>query len=214
MELLQKIKTDNDYRDEATTHLIFLGDLVDRGPNSRGVIELMMDFPFEFADPIFVMGNHEEMMVRGLLKEPEVLPEWLKYGGYDCAESYGLSRRQLTGQSPVVQQHLLRSVIPRQHVDFLAGFLDYVLFGDILFTHAGVRPGVDLESQNPRDLRWIREPFLSFDGDHGFLVVHGHTISEEIEVNHNRIGIDTGAYQSGRLSAVCFDEGEYAFIST
>lgn len=214
LSLLQQIKTDNDYRDDTKTHLVFLGDLVDRGPNSRGVIELLMDFPYDFARPLFVMGNHEEMMVRGLMGEPDLLPKWLEYGGFACAESYGVSRSQLLGQDTAAIEFILRSAIPRKHVEFLSGFLDYVQFGDFLFTHAGIRPGVKLADQTSRELRWIRDPFLEYEGDHGLVVVHGHTITEDVEVKRNRIGIDTGAYNTGRLSAICIENSEISFLST
>lgn len=210
--LLQKIKVDNEYRGEAKTYLVFLGDLIDRGPDSRGVLELLLNFPYQFAKPLFIMGNHEEMMVRGLMGEPELLPDWLKYGGYACAESYGLSRGELSGHDPEVLEHLLRRAIPKKHVEFMSGFLDYVQFGDFLFTHAGIRPGVPLPQQKSQELRWIRGPFLSFKGDHGVMVVHGHTISEEIDVKNNRIGIDTGAYKTGCLSAVCIEDEQITYL--
>lgn len=211
--LLQKIKTDNDYRDEAKTYLVFLGDLIDRGPASKEVIQLLIDFPYKFAEPLFIMGNHEEMMVRGLLGERDLLPNWLNYGGYACAQSYGVSKNELLGQDPEILEHILRAAIPKKHVEFLAGFLDYVQFGDFLFTHAGIRPGVPLSRQSSRELRWIREPFLNFRGDHGVVVVHGHTISDEIEIRGNRIGIDTGAYKTGRLSAICIDEERVSYLN-
>ncbi|MEO1323963.1 MAG: metallophosphoesterase family protein [Pseudomonadota bacterium] len=210
--LLQKIKRDNDYRDQAKTYIVFLGDLIDRGPASKGVIELLLNFPYKFAEPLFIMGNHEEMMVRALMGERELLPNWLQYGGFACAESYGLSKNDLIGQDPEILERRLRSAIPKKHVEFLAGFLDYVQFGDFLFTHAGIRPGVPLTRQNSRELRWIRDPFLNFKGDHGVIVVHGHTISDEIEITKNRIGIDTGAYTTGRLSAVCIEEEDVSSI--
>lgn len=212
--LLQKIKTDNDYRDETETYLIFLGDLIDRGPNSRGVIELLEDLPYDFAKPFFIMGNHEEMMVRGLSGEPKLLTDWLEYGGFECAESYGVPRNQLIGQDPLAQEYILQSAIPRKHVEFLSGFLDYVRFGDFLFTHAGIMPGVPIDQQHSRDLRWIRHPFLEHKKDHGVMVIHGHTISDEIEVRSNRIGLDTGAYKTGRLSAVCIEDAHVSFITT
>ena len=160
------------------------------------------------------MGNHEEMLVRGLMGEPELLPSWLKYGGYACAESYGLPRGKLMAQEPEVLEHLLKRVIPKKHVEFLSGFLDYVQFGDFLFTHAGIQPGVPLNQQNSRELRWIREPFLSFKGHHGVMVVHGHTISDGVDVKENRIGSDTGAYNTGRLSAVCVEEDQVTYLSS
>lgn len=211
--LLERIKAHNDYRDQVPTYVIFLGDLVDRGPNSKSVVEFLMSFPYSFAEPIFIKGNHEEMMVRGLMGEPNLLPDWLEYGGYACAESYGLPQSQLRGQEPEALEYLLRSVIPKKHVDFLDGFLDYVQFGDFLFTHAGIRPGISLENQNSRELRWIRDPFLRHKGDLGVIVVHGHTISEEIEVKNNRIGLDTGAYKTGLLSAVCIEDACVSFLN-
>lgn len=196
------------------TYLIFLGDLVDRGPDSRGVIELLKTFPYDFAKPLFIMGNHEEMMVRGLMGEPELLPDWLEYGGFSCAESYGVPQSQLLGQDPAAMEHILRSAIPKSHVTFLSEFLESIQFGDYLFTHAGIRPGVPLERQNARELRWIREPFLEYQGDHGVVVVHGHTVTEQIDKRTNRIGLDTGAYKTGILSSICIEEDEIAFLST
>lgn len=211
--LLQNIQTDDAYRDPTRTHLVFLGDLIDRGPDSKGVIELLMDFPYAFAEPLFIMGNHEEMMVRGLMEEPQLLPNWLHHGGYACAESYGIQRNQLMGRDPAALQYILRSAIPKKHVEFLASFLDYVRFGDFLFTHAGIRPGVPLQRQSSRELRWIRDPFLSYEGELGLMVVHGHSVSDAIEIKSNRIGLDTGAYLTGRLSAICIEDEHVSFLS-
>lgn len=212
--LLSLIDADNENRSSAETYIVFLGDLIDRGPASRGVIELMMDFPYAFAEPLFIMGNHEEMMVRGLMGEPELLPGWLEHGGFTCAESYGVPRSHLQGQEPDAMEHILRSAIPKSHAEFLKSFLEYVQFGDYLFTHAGIRPGVPLEQQSARELRWIRGPFLDYEGDHGVVVVHGHTVNDEIVVKPNRIGVDTGAYKTGRLSALCIEEEHVSFVST
>ena len=214
LDLLQRIKADNDYRDECKTYLIFLGDVVDRGPNSKGVIELLMNLPYDFAQPLFIMGNHEEMMVRALSGEPQLLPDWLEYGGLSCAESYGIPQSRLLGCDPDTIEFILKSAIPEAHIEFLADFLEFVQFGDYLFTHAGIRPGVPLKQQNARELRWIREPFLKFRGDHGVIVVHGHTITEKVDVKTNRIGIDTGAYKTGRLSALCIEEDHVSYLST
>lgn len=213
-ELLQRIKTDNDYRDESKTFLVFLGDLVDRGPDSKGVIEYLMDLPYDFAEPLFIMGNHEEMMVRALSGEPELLPDWLEYGGLSCVESYGVPQSRLLGCEPQAIEFVLNSIIPQSHLDFLRGFLETVQFGDYLFTHAGIRPDVPLDEQSAREMRWIREPFLNHSGDHGVVVVHGHTITEQVDIRRNRIGLDTGAYKTGRLSAICIDEERVSYLST
>ena len=101
-----------------------------------------------------------------------------------------------------------------RHVEFLKSFMDTCRFGDYLFVHAGIRPGVELEQQTQTDLRWIRAPFLFDDTDHGFIVVHGHTISSEVEERENRIGIDTGAYRTGILTALVIDGGERRYLDT
>ena len=162
--LIDMIHRDCAARKDKQTYLIFLGDLIDRGPDSRGVIEHLMRFPHEFATPLFIMGNHEEMMVRGLMGEPELLSGWLDHGGYSCAESYGVPRSYLQGQEPDAQEHVLRSAIPKSHAMFLKGFLESVQFGDYLFAHAGIRPGVPLDQQSGREMRWIRGPFLEHEG--------------------------------------------------
>jgi serine/threonine protein phosphatase 1 len=104
--------------------------------------------------------------------------------------------------------------VPRKHVEFLESFLDTCRFGDYLFVHAGIRPGIELEQQTQTDLRWIRAPFLLDDRDHGFTVVHGHTISVDVEERRNRIGIDTGAYRTGVLTALVIEGSERRFIDT
>lgn len=212
--LLALIEADNAERADAETYVVFLGDLIDRGPDSKGVIELAMNFPYEFAKPLFIMGNHEEMMVRGLMGEPELLSGWLEHGGFACAESYGVPRSHLQGQDAEAMEHILRSAIPRSHALFLKDFLEYVQFGDYVFTHAGIRPGVPLAEQSARELRWIRDPFLEYEGDHGVVVVHGHTVSDEVVVKSNRIGLDTGVYKSGRLSAICIENTHTSFVAT
>jgi len=173
----------------------------------------LIDLPYDFAEPLFIMGNHEEMMVRALSGEPELLPDWLEYGGLSCAESYGVPQSRLLGCDALTMEFVLKAAIPKYHLEFLGNFLESIQFGDFLFTHAGIRPGVPLEHQNARELRWIREPFLNYRGDHGVVVVHGHTISEDVDIKHNRIGLDTGAYKTGRLTAICIDEGQISYLS-
>lgn len=214
LDLLELIQADNAQRPAKETYLVFLGDLIDRGPDSRGVIELLIDFPYAFAKPLYVMGNHEEMMVRGLMGEPELLSGWLEHGGFTCAESYGVPRSHLQGQDADAMEHILRSAIPKRHAEFLKTFLESVQFGDFLFTHAGIRPGIPIEQQSGREMRWIRDPFLEYEGDLGVVVVHGHTVSDEVVMKPNRIGLDTGAYKTGRLTAICIEDDEVSFIST
>src|SRR5688572_16965900 len=121
--------------------------------------------------------------------EPKILASWLKFGGAECARSYGLDPDALRQLDEEAALQLLRAKVPRAHIEFLEGFGDTFRFGDYLFVHAGIRPGVAVEEQSRADLRWIREPFLSDAKEHGFVVVHGHTIVERVEERANRIAI-------------------------
>ena len=107
-----------------------------------------------------------------------------------------------------------QAVVPSEHVEFLETFVDSCRFGDYLFVHAGIRPGIAVEEQDRKDLRWIRDPFLSDAQDHGCVVVHGHTISKGVDERSNRIGIDTGAYRSGVLTALAIEGAERRYLAT
>jgi serine/threonine protein phosphatase 1 len=109
---------------------------------------------------------------------------------------------------------LVREGIPAEHVEFLESFVDSCRFGDYLFVHAGIRPGIELDQQSQSDLRWIREPFLYDETDHGFVVVHGHTITSDVDERTNRIGIDTGAYRTGVLTALAIEGPERWLVAT
>ena len=207
-ELLDRIRRHDAERGPAETHIIFLGDLIDRGPQSRDVIDILSRAPSEDQKFWFIKGNHEESLVRGLSGEPHLLSPWLKHGGYDTAESYGLDRGALIGQEESALEHLLMSAIPSSHVDFLASFHESIRFGDYLCVHAGIRPGVTFEQQDGKDLRWIRGEFLNSRENFGFVVVHGHTVVESVDYRPNRIAVDTGAYTTGRLSAIWIEGTE------
>ena len=118
------------------------------------------------------------------------------------------------GKSDDELLELIGRAIPSEHVTFLESFADSCRFGDYLFVHAGIRPGVELDQQRQSDLRWIRDPFLLDDTDHGFIVVHGHTVRSEVEETSNRIGIDTGAYKTGRLTALAIEGRRRWFLAT
>ena len=214
IELLQRIESDNAARRPARTFLVFLGDLVDRGPDSSGVIEHLLRHPPRFARTVFLAGNHEEAFLRVIGGDTSVVPSWLIYGGKECAQSYGISGGWLLGASPAAVAAEVRRAVPPEHAEFVASFGDTFRFGDYLFVHAGIRPGVAIEAQVQQDLRWIREGFLDDRTDHGLIVVHGHTISPEVEELPNRIGIDTGAYRTGILTAVGIEGGERWFLQT
>lgn len=211
--LLASIRRDHAERGgDAALLLIFLGDLIDRGPDSRGVVELVRSGPIEGARTIALCGNHEEILLRLLAGEQGLFQQWIRFGGDACLASYDCDPWELSGIDEAEALLWLRDVIPSEHQTFLAGLADTFSFGDYLFVHAGIRPGIALEQQTPRDLRWIRGAFLDDPRDHGVTVVHGHTIAEEVDVRPNRIGIDTGAYHFGVLTALAIEGDQRWFI--
>jgi serine/threonine protein phosphatase 1 len=147
------------------------------------------------------MGNHEEMFLAALRK-PDVMRPFLRYGGRETLLSYPLDPGDYARAEFDELVTLANAAIPAEDLAFIRGFEDQVTIGDYHFVHAGVRPEVALDAQKIGDLRWIREPFLDHPGDFGAMVVHGHSITDEAEFRPNRIGIDTGAFQSGRLTAL------------
>ena len=213
-ELLAKIEADVEARPRRKALLIFLGDLIDRGPDSKGVIERLRSYRHPLLKPYFLAGNHEEILLRLLDGERGVLASWLKYGGAECLRSYGLDPDilQLTNERSALRS--VKEAIPPEHARFIAEFSDTLTLGDYLFVHAGIRPGVDLSLQTQNDLRWIRSPFLEHEGHHGATVVHGHSISPLVEERTNRIGIDTGAYSTGVLTAVALEGESRWFLNT
>lgn len=212
--MLDLVRADIATRPTGSAALVFLGDLIDRGPDSAGVVSRLLGLNAFPARMLFLMGNHEEVLLRVLAGEPGLADDWLEYGGDACAESYGLAASRLRAMDESQIARTLAAAIPTEHIAFLETFGDTLRFGDYLLVHAGIRPGVAIDAQRPEDLRWIREPFLSDPHDHGFKVIHGHTMSDRIEQRANRIGIDTGAYRSGVLSAAVVEGAEVHFLST
>lgn len=213
-DVLAQIEADIDARAPAQNIIVFLGDLIDRGPSSAQVVERLRTYRRDSVRTVFLSGNHEEVLLRLLRGESRYLRDWLTFGGAECARSYGVSSTQLKRMDPDQAVALLRQKIPDNHREFLQAFGDTFRIGSYLFVHAGLRPGVPLSEQNQSDLRWIREPFLENGDDHGYIVVHGHTIAEQIDVRGNRIGLDTGAYRSGVLTAMGLEGQERWFLQT
>jgi serine/threonine protein phosphatase 1 len=210
-DLLTKIHAELGLRPVSRTLLVFVGDLIDRGPSSAQVIERLRTYRRAAVQPIFLLGNHEEILLRILDGESALITRWRWFGGSECLQSYGIDPAELAGLGEEDALEIIRAAIPMEHVEFLESFVDSYRFGDYLFVHAGIRPGIELEQQSQFDLRWIREPFLLDDSDHGFVVVHGHTISNKVEERPNRIGIDTGAYRTDVLTALAI-EGEERWL--
>lgn len=199
--LLTKIEGDTARRGPARTILVFLGDLIDRGPASAAVVERLRTYRHEGVETVFLTGNHEEVLLRILDGEDGLIADWLKFGGRECLASYGVDIASLPASAGQAGS-IIRDAIPPSHQAFFRSFTDTFRAGDYCFVHAGIRPGVPIADQTAADLRWIRQPFLEWSNPHEAMIVHGHTITSEVEVTAARIGIDTGAYRSGILTAL------------
>lgn len=177
---------------------IYLGDYVDRGPDSAAVIDLLRERVT--VSPIMpLMGNHE-MVLLHFLEGGMSDPEWIDWGGATTALSYGVDPTRETVLSAAMSR-----AVPPEHVHFLKSLRTSFRYGPYFFAHAGVMPSRDLESQRPNDLLWIRKPFLEHQGSFGAIVVHGHTPHDQPEFRTNRINLDTGAYKTGRLTCLRID---------
>lgn len=195
--------------------VVFMGDYVDRGLESAEVIEALIRRPLPGFRTIHLLGNHDAWLL-SFLVDPEVGATWLRYGGDVTLHSYGVPLGTPIDDVDYLLslQQELRRRLPTSHVEFLQSLELSFEIGDYAFVHAGVRPGVPVDRQTADDLLWIREPFLSFNRSFGKVIVHGHTVEAEPVVRHNRIGIDTGACWTGRLTCVVLEEGSHRFLST
>jgi serine/threonine protein phosphatase 1 len=198
--MIRAIEQDDALRAPARTTVVLLGDLIDRGPDSAGVMAAAREWQGRRRVRV-IAGNHEEMLLLALERE-DVLRSFLKYGGRETVLSYPVDPAAYAGADFAGVQTLMRAAIPPADIAFIKAMENAISIGDYLFVHAGIAPEVPIEDQRTGDLRWIREPFLSYGGNHGCVVVHGHTITDEAQLRSNRIGLDTGAFASGRLTAL------------
>jgi len=182
----------------ADWRIVHLGDYVDRGPDSRGVIDFLVEAGRRDERNLFLAGNHELGML-DFLARPDPNGLFARYGGAATALSYGVGIDRGSASEAAAA---LAAAIPPSHMDFLNSLAFSARFGDFFFCHAGIRPGVPLENQSEHDLVWIRDPFLTWPSLHPKLVVHGHTPGEEAEIMPNRVNLDTLAWSSGRLTAL------------
>jgi serine/threonine protein phosphatase 1 len=194
--------------------VIFLGDYIDRGPESRRVLDILTSGrPFGF-DKVFLKGNHEAAML-GFLEDPAQGKAWFAYGGLDTLTSYGIAPPALSASPADLERARdgLAAALPEGHLTFLRGLELKHIAGDYLFVHAGVDPKRPIDQQTERDLLWIRGGLI--DGDQGFshCVVHGHTPGKDVYRDAHRIGLDTGAYATGRLSAARFQSETVEFLT-
>lgn len=196
--------------------VVYLGDYIDRGDASKAVIDLLLQDPLPGFESVYLKGNHEDAM-ENFLANPTPNHGWTVHGGMSTLLSYGV-RIAAGGTSAENHATLLRDklveAIPPEHKTFFTGLRTRFEMGDYFFVHAGVRPGVALDQQNPDDFLWIREPFLSNRQKYDQFIVHGHTISDAPTRFNNRIGIDTGAYYSGKLTCLVLAGEEQRILST
>src|SRR5690606_26812032 len=208
--LVEAIDADDAAAGPAVTTVVLLGDLVDRGPESSGVLALARAWQARRRVRILA-GNHEEMFLRSF-SELEMFRHFLRHGGRQTVLSYGVEPNAFQQATMEEAQEMMRAAVPGEDIAFLESFEDMVRVGDYLFVHAGIDPRLPLDEQKRHDLRWMREPFLSHTDSHGLVVVHGHTITDEPEDCGNRIGIDTGAFMTGRLTALALEGASRRYI--
>ncbi|SIR03317.1 serine/threonine protein phosphatase 1 [Paracoccus thiocyanatus] len=190
--------------------LVHVGDLVDRGPDSRGVVDYLLRGQAQGRPWIVLKGNHDRYPPR-FARQPDWIDpglasgrHWLDHpllGAAETLASYGVEIRDHAR----THADMMRAM-PEAHLSWLEGLPLWHLAPQALFVHAGIRPGIDLSQQSEHDMVWIRKGFLDHAGDHGLLVVHGHSPVKQVTHFGNRLAIDTGAAYGGPLSAVVFDE--------
>ncbi|MGY3488191.1 serine/threonine protein phosphatase 1 [Bradyrhizobium sp. USDA 4011] len=198
------IRQDLAERPVAEALTVTLGDYVDRGPDSRGVLDRLARnvFPTPY---IPLKGNHEELL-QLFLMDPEIGADWRRWGGLETIQSYGVGVGTLmVGKEIERVSYAFRAAFPDEHSAFLASLKLSISVGKYFLCHAGVRPGIPLEWQRPTDLLWIRDEFLNSKADFGRIVIHGHNPVTQPEIRPNRINIDTGAFASGRLSCLVLE---------
>jgi serine/threonine protein phosphatase 1 len=211
--LLATIDADDRTRGETDTHLILLGDLVDRGPDSAGVVERAMQLCATGKCRV-LMGNHEEVMLKTWEGDRRTASLFARIGGRETLLSYGVSEDAYQAADLQELIDLTRANVPEAHIRFMQGFEEMIAEGEYLFVHAGIRPGVPHAAQSRGDTRWIRREFLEDERDHGAMIVHGHTITDSVVERHNRIGIDTGAFATGKLTALGLEGSDRWYLST
>ena len=196
--------------------IVYLGDYIDRGPDSRSVVEHFVTRKLGVDEEIFLKGNHEEVLLNFLDDPDEIGPQWVSIGGVATCLSYGIAdvaQKAQAGQFSELRERLA-AAIPAQHLRFLRALRTSWGDGGYLFVHAGIDPRHSLEQQTPETMLWIRDAFTSFSGMLERKIVHGHTIVADIELLPNRIAVDTGAYATGILSCVVLEDSEIRVLNT
>ena len=200
---------------DGTRVIVYLGDYIDRGAQSKQVLDLLIDKPLDGFETVHLLGNHEHAMLDFLRNPLGVGAAWLSFGGQVTCTSYGVGLGEIMMNMDLeLLSEELEEKVPRSHLDFLNSMPLSHTEGSYHFVHAGIRPDVPIESQDIGDMLWIRDEFTRSRHRHEFIVVHGHTVSMEVENLPNRIGIDTGAYQTGMLTALVLEGSEQRLLQT
>ncbi|MBF0194480.1 MAG: serine/threonine protein phosphatase [Magnetococcales bacterium] len=212
----ERIATEvNQLPTECKKIIVYLGDYVDRGDNSAGVVDLLINNPVAGCEAIHLKGNHESEM-DDFITKPVPNHLWTRCGGNETVLSYGVKvKAQVDAKARTLElRDKLVEAIPKSHRKFYDNLkLNYEI-GDYFMVHAGVRPQIPLASQKPADMLWIRDLFLSYKGQHPKFIVHGHTMIDKPITLPNRIGIDTGAYQTGKLTCLILEKDDVRFFIT
>jgi serine/threonine protein phosphatase 1 len=212
-DLLSRVEADIAARPVSRPLYVFLGDYIDRGLSSRETIDRLIA-QGERGECIFLKGNHEQIATK-CLSDRRLFDQWMRLGGLETLISYGIAAGDLANGNSIAQlQSAFHDALPQAHLRFFRLLHTKFACGDFYFSHAGVRPGVELSQQSESDLLWIRDEFLNSSEDHGKIIVHGHTPVQEVEVAPNRINIDTGAFATGRLTCLVIEGPCLSLIDT
>lgn len=211
--LIKSIEAQEQELPRARVAVLLLGDLIDRGPQSRDVLERLVSMVAERSGTIVLRGNHEAALLDSMDMDPAAQRGWLENGGLATLESFGIDP-PADHEDAIEFAERLSEGIAAPLQDFLRALPLSTQSGDYFFCHAGVRPGVPLAKQRADDLLWIRDGFMDDERYHGAVIVHGHTVVDQVEFRANRISIDTGAYRTGVLSALCLHEDRRWTLAT
>jgi serine/threonine protein phosphatase 1 len=194
---------------------VYVGDYVDRGMQSKEVIDHILSDPLPGFEKVYLKGNHDDSLLQ-FLRDAESGPMWFSFGGDATVLSYGvrMSPSKVGRDRFEDMRKQLEANLPPSHLEFLQALQLVWECGDYLFVHAGFKPGVPIQQQKPEDMLWIRDEFLESRHDFGKLIVHGHSVTDAPELKSNRIGIDTGAYASDTLTCLILEGDARNFIST
>jgi serine/threonine protein phosphatase 1 len=215
IKLEDAIKEDVSKRGFRSPVICYLGDYIDRGPSSSGVVDYLIRKSREDFFRVFLKGNHEDRLLDFLIDPAGVGKQWLNFGGREALASYGIAPPEEPSNSDwLLVGEVLFTRIPKSHHDFYRELRLGLRWQNYFFVHAGLNPEISIHAQKAHDLMWIREPFLSSAKDYGVRVVHGHSLTASPDFRVNRIGIDTGAYRTGTLTALVVTQSATEVIAT